>query len=51
MALTVAGLNAHNPVSVVDPEITSESFPEFYTIMEELGANLRIGYKGANNEA
>ena len=51
MALTVAGLNAQRPVSVVDPDIISESFPEFYTIMEGLGANLRIEYKDSNNEA
>ncbi|MGB6422545.1 MAG: 3-phosphoshikimate 1-carboxyvinyltransferase [Anaerolineales bacterium] len=51
MALTVAGLNAQTPVSVVDPDIISESFPEFYTIMEGLGANLRIEYKDSNNEA
>ncbi|MFC2053081.1 3-phosphoshikimate 1-carboxyvinyltransferase [Chloroflexota bacterium] len=50
MSLTVAGLNAQSPVSVVDPEIISESFPEFYPIMEGLGANLRIEYKGSNNE-
>lgn len=50
MALTVAGLNAQRPVSVVDPDIISESFPEFYTIMEGLGANLRIEYKDSNNE-
>ena len=42
MALTVAGLNAQRPVSVVDPDIISESFPEFCKIMELLGANLRI---------
>ncbi len=51
MALTVAGLNAQRPVSVVDPDIISESFPEFYTIMEGLGANLRIEYRDSNNEA
>jgi len=51
MALTVAGLNAQSPVSVVDPAIISESFPEFYRFMEGLGANLRIDYKGSNNEA
>jgi 3-phosphoshikimate 1-carboxyvinyltransferase len=51
MALTVAGLNAQRPVSVVDPDIISESFPEFYKIMEGLGANLRIEYKDSNNEA
>ena len=51
MALTVAGLNAQNPVSVVDPEIISETFPEFYTIFEGLGAYLQIEYKGSNNEA
>ena len=45
MALTVAGLNAQRPVSVVDPDIISESFQEFYTIMEGLGGNLRIEYK------
>ncbi|MFC2042934.1 3-phosphoshikimate 1-carboxyvinyltransferase [Chloroflexota bacterium] len=42
MALTVAGLNTQNLVRVVDPEIMSESFPEFYMVMEGLGANLRI---------
>jgi len=46
MALTVAGLNAQNPVSVVDPKIISESFPKFYTIMEGLGVNLRFENKG-----
>jgi 3-phosphoshikimate 1-carboxyvinyltransferase len=51
MALTVAGLNAQRPVSVDDPDIISESFPKFYKIMEGLGANLRIEYKGSNNEA
>ena len=51
MALSVAGLNAQRPVSVVDPDIVAESFPEFYKIMEWLGANLRIEYKDSNNEA
>jgi 3-phosphoshikimate 1-carboxyvinyltransferase len=51
MALTVSGLNAQNPVGVVDPEIISESFPGFYTIMEGLGANMKIEYKDSNNEA
>jgi 3-phosphoshikimate 1-carboxyvinyltransferase len=51
MALTVAGLNAQRPVGVVDPDIISESFPEFYKIMEGLGAKLRIEYKDSNNGA
>jgi 3-phosphoshikimate 1-carboxyvinyltransferase len=51
MALTVAGLNAQRPVSVVDPDIISESFPEFYKIMEGLGANLRIEHKDSINGA
>jgi len=46
MALTVAGLNTQNPVSIVDPKIISESFPEFYTIMEMFGVNLRFENKG-----
>jgi len=43
-------MNAYSPVSVVDSEIISESFPEIYPLMEGLGANLRIEYKGTNNE-
>jgi 3-phosphoshikimate 1-carboxyvinyltransferase len=51
MALTVAGLNAQRPVNVIEPDIISESFPEFYNIMEGLGANLRIEYKDSINGA
>jgi 3-phosphoshikimate 1-carboxyvinyltransferase len=43
MSLAVAGLAAQAPVTVEGAEIIAESFPEFVTILQNFGADLRHG--------
>ena len=42
MALAVAGLNAQSSVNVQDAGIISESFPTFFEVLHDLGANVSI---------
>jgi 3-phosphoshikimate 1-carboxyvinyltransferase len=42
MAMAVAGLAAHEPVTVLGAEIIHESFPGFVDTLSQLGANLRV---------
>ncbi len=41
MALAVAGLAACNPVVIQDSEIITESYPEFGSVLLDLGADIR----------
>jgi 3-phosphoshikimate 1-carboxyvinyltransferase len=42
MALSVAGLAADKPVTVLEADIVTESFPEFVPTLSSLGANLAL---------
>lgn len=42
MALSVAGLASHNPVTVQGGQMVTESFPEFINKFHDLGADIKI---------
>lgn len=42
MALTVAGLASHSPVTVQEGEILTESFPQFTNDFRDLGADINV---------
>ena len=43
MGLTIAGLAAQQPLTVCGVEFISESYPNFRSDLEQLGANIRVG--------
>jgi 3-phosphoshikimate 1-carboxyvinyltransferase len=42
MAFLVMGLASENPVTVDDTAMIATSFPEFQSLMEQIGAQLRV---------
>ena len=43
MACAIAGLNATADIIIHDADAVSKSFPDFYSVLKNLGASIRIG--------